>query len=335
MLYRKLGNTGYDSSVIGFGTWQLGGKRWEALSEKDNIKLLQESLDLGVNIYDAAVVYGQYKDSAGYLQSLSQEYLGKAFSDRRDKAIYCLKLGQYDEYSHRHNYEPKRIVDQLQHSLRRLKTDYVDICLIHAPSLHAVKEERAIDVLQTLQALGHVKFIGYSFEAEPEHVMAAINQPIDVIMLQYNLIDQECAEVIEQARLHGIGILVGGPFKRGYLTGKYQTPDQLPSKDDYWQWNLKFNKGKVEQLLNKVNLLIEKYGSPENLRKADLQFVLQQPGAATCIIGHRSLSEVIENIKSTDGFLSYETTLQSIKTIEKTKEVAKLANLPDSKLIKE
>ncbi|HVV69593.1 MAG TPA: aldo/keto reductase [Gammaproteobacteria bacterium] len=304
MLYRKLGYTGFDTSLLGFGTWQLGNQRWALPANTDSVRLLQEAHDLGVNVYDVAVVYGQYLDTQGYLQSKSQEILGKAFAKQRDRVIYCLKLGQFDEYSHRHDYNPKRLVEQFQQSLRRLQTDYVDICLIHAPSLQEVKSQKAISVLQTLQALGHIRMIGYSFEAEPEHTLHAIQQQIDVIMLQYNLLDQECASAIEQARLHGVGVLAGGPFKRGYLTGKYRNLGELPAEDDYWQWNLKLNKNKIQQQLLRVNALLDEYGSPENLRHAALQFILNQAGVASCIVGHRSIAEVKENLRFVKELLS-------------------------------
>ncbi|MBB70939.1 MAG: hypothetical protein CMF50_00905 [Legionellales bacterium] len=299
MKYRKLGNTGYDVSTIGFGTWQLGGHRWYADSDDEQIELLRKANDLGVNIFDVATVYGQYKDENNYLQSRAQERLGIAFENRRDKVIYCLKLGQFDEYSHRANYEPARLVEHFTQSLRRLKTDYVDICLIHAPSLQVIHDQQAITVLQTLQAQGYIKSIGYSFEAEPEHVHAALKQQIDVIMLQYNLLDKQCAEAIELARQHGIGILVGGPFKRGYLSGKFHTINDLPTEDDYWRWNVNLNPGKVNGLLNAVNKMItEHYKTPEKLREAAIGFILKQEGAASCIVGHRSIEEVIENITS-------------------------------------
>lgn len=299
MLYRKLGNTGYDVSAIGFGTWQLGGCRWKDISESESLNLLTQANDLGVNIFDVAVVYGQYKDENNYLQSKSQERLGRAFEHRREKVIYCLKLGQFDEYTHRHDYEPKIMIDQLTQSLRRLKTDYIDICLVHAPSLHEVKAQRAITVLKTLQAQGYVKSIGYSFEAEPEQVIAAVDQKIDVIMLQYNLLDQQCYDAIELARQYGIGILAGGAYKRGYLTGKYRSIADFSMEDDYWRWNIEKNKLKVEGILDNVNKLLIQHQSSEKLREHNLQFILDQQAVASCIIGHREIGEVVENIRLT------------------------------------
>ncbi|GAB4393947.1 MAG: hypothetical protein Tsb005_14410 [Gammaproteobacteria bacterium] len=119
-------------------------------------------------------------------------------------------------------------------------------------------------------------------------------------MLQYNLIDQQCAEMIEQARIHGIGILAGGPFKRGYLTGEYRSFSDFSDKDDYWKWNLKLNRKKVEQILGAVSELLEIYETPPKLRQYSLQFILQQAGVSSCIVGHRNIQEVIENINATE-----------------------------------
>lgn len=297
MPYRKLGNTGYDVSVVSFGTWQIGGGRWLSdLPEEQTIELLQGTHQLGVNLYDAAVVYGQYKDEQGYLQSRAQELLGRAFRGKRSEVIFCVKLGQFDEYSHRSNFEPERIVDQFQQSLRRLQTGFVDILLIHAPSLAKVRDGKAITVAKTLQSLNLAKAIGYSFENEPEHVRAALEQDIDVIMLQYNLIDSNCKSVIDEAETHGVGILVGGPLKRGYLSGRFRGIEDLPLGDDYWKWNIEHNRGKVEQLLERANVLLDQYGSPRNLRKAAFQHILKESGVSTVVVGHRNIEEVRENI---------------------------------------
>lgn len=296
MNFRKLGCTGFDVSTIGFGTWQIGGGRWRSGSTKECVKLLQASLDLGVNIFDSAVVYGQYSDAHKYLQSHSQELVGTAFCDRRDRAFYCVKIGQFDELGHRSLFDAVRLVEQVRHSMRRLRTDYLDICLIHAPSLADVKRGVAIEILRTLQALSMVRAIGYSFENEPEHVTEALKQRVDVIMLQYNLIDTECASVLNEAREQGVGLLVGGPYKRGYLTGRFTRPEDLPFQDHYWTWNLSRNPGKVKKTLERVRALMQRYTSPEEFRRDALRFVLNGPGISSAIVGHRSIDEVRENL---------------------------------------
>lgn len=301
--YRKLGRTGFDVSTLGFGTWQLGGGRWSPVPEEEAVQLLRFSRDLGVNIFDAAVVYGQYFDKNGSLQSRSQELLGKAFGPGADDIFICTKVGQLDEYSHRADFSSGRLVEQVRQSLRRLRADVLDICLLHAPSLWEVRNGLALEVLKTLQAVGWIRAIGYSFESEPENVLASLAQPIDAIMLQYNLLDRHCEDVIDRATERGIGVLVGGPFKRGYLTGLYASlADLTADKDDYWRWNIRHNPRKVSEILEAVTLLSERAGGPTALRAQALRHVLRKPGVASAIVGHRTTAEVAENMSQTTDF---------------------------------
>jgi len=157
MRYNKLGRTGLDCSKIGFGTWQIGGGRWKGMSDSDSIKLLQTAKSLGVNIFDIAMVYGQYNGLNNELLSKSLDLVSKAFKGRnRSEVIINLKVGQVDEYSHRSNYSPENIVRQVEFALKKLATDFIDICLIHAPSLKEIKDEKAITILRTLQACGKI-----------------------------------------------------------------------------------------------------------------------------------------------------------------------------------
>lgn len=299
MIYNKLGRTGLDCSRLGFGTWQLGGGRWKGLNDADSIKLLRKARELGVNIFDAAFVYGQYRGESNEKRSHSLDLLGKAFEgERRKDVIICLKIGQVDEYSHRAYYEPNNLVTQVQRALLQLNTDYIDICLIHAPTISEVKEQRAIGVAQTLQAMGIVKFVGYSFEDEVEHAKLALEQKIDVLMLQYNLIDDSCLEVFDLADSKGVGVLVGGPLKRGYLSGEFEKVDDLPKDDDYWQWNVRYSRKKVEAILNRCLELKKKIGSAKLFRKQAFKHILKNKGVNSMIVGHRNETEVIENTES-------------------------------------
>jgi aryl-alcohol dehydrogenase-like predicted oxidoreductase len=299
MIYNKLGRTGLDCSKLGFGTWQIGGGRWKGMSDDESIALLRKAKEVGINIFDAAVVYGQYNGKFNEKRSHSLELLGKAFpNEKRNEVIICLKIGQIDEYSHRAFYKPDRLVKQIKQALLQLNTDYIDICLIHAPTISEVKSQQALRVIQTLRALGIVKFIGYSFEDEPEHAKIAIDQDIDVLMLQYNLIDISCAEIFDIADSKGVGVLVGGPLKRGYLSGEFEKISDLPTEDDYWNWNLRYSRKKVEQTLQKVNDLKIKYGNAKTLRESAFEFINSNYGVSSIIVGHRKELEVEENLNA-------------------------------------
>jgi len=209
MNYRKLGNTGLDVSTIGFGTWQLGGMRWRKIPDAECINILRQSQHLGVNIFDAATVYGNHETLDGNFSSRSQEILGQAFEHNREEVIYCVKVGQFNEYSHRADFDPDRLVSQVRESMCRLRTNYSDICLIHAPPLEEVRSQRAISVLKALRALGIVRNVGYSFECEPKRLQAALEQQVDVIMLQHNLIDSDCQVLFDKAEAKRVGIPAG------------------------------------------------------------------------------------------------------------------------------
>jgi aryl-alcohol dehydrogenase-like predicted oxidoreductase len=159
-----------------------------------------------------------------------------------------------------------------------------------------VRNGLAIEVLKTLQAVGWIRAIGYSFETEPENVLACLAQPVDVIMVQYNLLDRQCEDVIDLAAERGIGVLVGGPLKRGYLTGLYTSASDIPvDEDDYWRWNLRRNPQKVSAILQTVASLADQAGAPADLRAQALHHILRKPGVASAIVGHRAKAEVIEN----------------------------------------
>lgn len=301
MKYAKLGSTGLDCSRLGFGTWQIGGGRWKGLEPKESVELLQHAADCGVNIFDAAMVYGQYRGELNERRSLSLSLLGKAFQGkRREEILICLKLGQLDEYSHRGIYQPRPMVEELRRALKELRSDYVDICLVHAPNLAAVRDGRALSIVQTIQALDVARFTGYSFEAESEHANLALQQDVDVLMVQYNLLDQECSEVFDAAAERRVGMLVGGPFKRGYLSGRFEKCDDLPIEDNYWSWNLRYNKKKVEELLAKAKKLKQEAGGSRELRRKALHHILRHVGASCAVVGHRSRQEVTENALAID-----------------------------------
>ena len=311
MQYKKLGHTGLDVSSIACGSWQLGGMRWKGMSDEDTIALLQKCRERGVNLFDVSTGYGSYEDPFGYIKSRSQELIGRAFEKCRDEVIINLKLGHLDEITHRRDFSPNFLVSTFRQSLKRLRTDYADICLIHAPSIKDIENELAISVLQTLREQGLVGAVGYSLEDEPEHLKAALKQDIDVVELQYNLLTPYMTEAINEAYKHGIGIIASGVYKRGILTGEFKSIAELPSKDDeYWDYNLKLCAGKVESFIEKSNMFLNYYGSPRALRKAAINYVLSHPGICTAVMGHRSVSDLTENLELLEEIHSESTLIE-------------------------
>lgn len=322
MQFRKLGHTGLDVSVVACGSWQLGGKRWLGMSEKETTNLFRACHDRGVNLFDVSTAYGQYEDKVACLHSRSQELIGKAFDGCRNEVIINLKLGHLDEYTHRRDFSPNYIIRSFKQSLKRLRTDYIDVCLIHAPSIADIESEQAIRVLQALRELGAVGAVGYSLENDPDHLLAALKQDIDVIELQYNLLSRDCHEAIHEARRYGIGIMASGVYKRGLLTGKFESLDDLPLEDEYWKYNRDLCERKLTGLLAATNRLRMNYGSPLALRQAALGFALDHPGISTCVMGHRSIAELDENISLANLWHADKEDKKSVAKEEEFQELA-------------
>jgi aryl-alcohol dehydrogenase-like predicted oxidoreductase len=293
--------------------------RWKSGSLKEGSRLLREAHFHGVNIFDAAVVYGQYTSRENSLRARSLDLLREAFGSLRDQVYYCVKIGQRDEMSHFSDYSPKNLTAQTFQALKQLGTFWIDICLLHAPSLDDIRSGKALAVLETLRECGHVRAIGYAVENEPQHALMAIEQGVDVLMMQYNLIDQECSDVIAKAYAHATGILVCGPFKRGYLTGRFSAVGDLPLHDHYWKWNTQHNPRKVEALIDRVKVLQTDFASPEGLRREALRFILAEAGVSSVIVGHRTEVELWENLTITQDLMHLEQQSESLPQLEADK----------------
>ena len=117
-------------------------------------------------------------------------------------------------------------------------------------------------------------------------------------MFQYNLLDNECSDIFDLAQEKAVGCLIGGPLKRGYLSGQFEKPNDLPLDDNYWKWNLNYSRPKVEETLCKASKLKQQAGSARELRKKALHHIFKHPAATVAIVGHRTEEEVTDNAKA-------------------------------------
>ncbi|TLZ92160.1 MAG: aldo/keto reductase, partial [Methanobacteriota archaeon] len=158
MQRRPLGKTGLQVSEIGFGAWAIGGNAhgnsYGPTDDGESIAAVQKAVDLGVNFFDTADVYGW-----GH----SEEVLGKALEGRRDQVHLATKVG--GDFYHggvRANFDPGYIAFALERSLQRLRTDHVDLYQLHNPPAETVADPAAYEVLETLKAEGKIVSYGVS-----------------------------------------------------------------------------------------------------------------------------------------------------------------------------
>lgn len=204
MEYRRLGRTGLEVSELGFGAWEIG---WTRPEEGDEVgRLLNRALDLGINFIDSSAAY-----------RWSEELIAKYVGHRRDEFFFATKCGsgrvlQPDgEWVQTLDYSAKAIMPQIDRSLQRLKTDYIDIIQLHSPGLDDVAFGDGLEGLKRAQEQGKVRFISLSADGDAARKAVEIGE-YDTLQLTYNVLEQEPAEIIAAAREKDMGIIVKVPI---------------------------------------------------------------------------------------------------------------------------
>lgn len=204
MEYRRLGRTGLEVSELGFGAWEIG---WTRPEEGDEVgRLLNRALDLGINFIDSSAAY-----------RWSEELIAKYVGHRRDEFFFATKCGsgrvlQPDgEWVQTLDYSAKAIAPQIDRSLQRLKTDYIDIVQLHSPGLDDVAFGDGLEGLKRAQEQGKVRFISLSADGDAARKAVEIGE-YDTLQLTYNVLEQEPAEIIAAARENDMGIIVKVPI---------------------------------------------------------------------------------------------------------------------------
>jgi aryl-alcohol dehydrogenase-like predicted oxidoreductase len=255
MEHIKVSGLPFEASRIALGTWAIGGWMWGGTEEKDAIATIHHALDLGINLIDTAPVYGFGQ---------SEEIVGKALEGRRDKALIATKVGlDWSSGKILRNSTPARLKQELEDSLRRLKTDVIDIYQVHWPDEGTDFEETA-KTLEGFRRDGKIRAIGVS-NYTPAHMDAFRKEaPLATIQPPYNLFERGIEEdVLPYAKKHGIVVLAYGALCRGLLSGKIK-PDTTFEGDDLRNNDPKFRPDRRAQYLAAVDkldaLAREKFG---------------------------------------------------------------------------
>ena len=276
MEFADLGSSGVKVSKLCLGTWAMGGWMWGGTDEAEAIRTIHSALDRGVNFIDTAPVYGFGR---------SEEIVGKALAERgkRDQVVLATKVGlewKKDESIFR-NSSPPRIRQEIEDSLKRLQTSYIDLYQVHWPDTAVPIQETARTLLE-LQKEGKIRAIGvsnYSPEQMDEFRKAA---PITTVQPPYNLFERERErDVLPYAKKSGISILAYGAICRGLLSGKMR-PEKKFKDDDLRAHDPKFQEPRYSQYLKAVDELskfaAKRYGKP--VLALALRWVLDQGGIA-------------------------------------------------------
>lgn len=290
MNYRNLGKSGLKVSQLCLGTNNFGGQ----ISEEASLKIVNKALDCGINVIDTANIYTGGK---------SEEIIGKAVKGRRDEAIIATKVGFGTvEGPNRSGLSRKHILNQVEHSLKSLQTDFIDIYYMHRFDPNTPLEE-TLRTFDYLVRQGKVRYIACSNFAAWQ--MAKANETCEnhdwekLIAVQppYNLLQRGIEEdIIPYCQQEGLGILTYTPLMGGFLTGKYSkaSPPPAGSRFEYnprlWEHaSQESNFAFLEQIEN----VADDVGIP--VSKLAIAWILKNPAITAPIVGASSVEQVEEN----------------------------------------
>ena len=229
MQYRRLGDCGLQVSAIGLGTNNFGdNSRWPFHMGPDEVAtLIDASLDVGINTFDTANAYGEGR---------SEEYIGRALKGRREDAVIATKVhGRMGEGPNREGLSRKAIMREVEQSLRRLQTDYIDLYQLHQVD-HATPMEETMRALDDLVRDGKVRYVGCSnFEAwrlcEAVWTSRTVGlAPMVSVQPPYSMLNREVErDLLPVCDRYGVGVLPYFPLEHGLLTGKYRRGQPPPS----------------------------------------------------------------------------------------------------------
>jgi aryl-alcohol dehydrogenase-like predicted oxidoreductase len=281
--YIKIDGTNLVSSRIALGTWAIGGWMWGGTDEQDSIRTIHAALDQGINLIDTAPIYGYGR---------SEEIVGEALRQhgRRDSVILATKVGiDWTNGNVERNSTRQRILQELEDSLRRLQTDYIDIYQVHWPDSRVPVEETA-DTLHELYEQGTIRAIGVSNYSPEEMERFRAIAPLHTIQPPYNLFEREIErDVLPYALRRGIATLTYGALCRGLLSGAMR-PDRQFAKDDMRRTSdPKFQPPHFAEYLNAASKLDafarENFG--KRVIHLAVRWLLDQPGVGVALWGAR------------------------------------------------
>lgn len=292
MKQRLLGKSGLMVSEIGFGLWAAGGDAWGATDDQAILDAIDYSLDLGVNFYDTADVYGW-----GH----SEELLGRAMKGRRDKFVVATKIGWMDfdgDAGHSAYTTVAKLIAGVESNLRRLNTDYIDVMQSHIDFRDSTMEI-FLEGFQRLQREGKVRAYGVS-TSNLEYLKAFNHDgKCATLQIDYSILNRTAeAEIFPYCQQENIGVIVRGALAMGILAGKFTPETRFPEND--WRKRWHENEDEYKVFLNDLEIVekLRPLAKGKTLAQLALQFVLAHPAVSTVIPGIKNVSQAKANIEA-------------------------------------
>jgi len=297
--YRELGRTGWRVSTVSFGAWAIGAA-WGTVDPQDSLRALHRAVDLGVNFFDTADVYGD-----GH----SERLLAQLKRERDEEIIVATKAGRRLDPHVADGYNAANLSQFIERSLKNLAVEALDLVQLHCPPTEVYYRPEVFAVLDDLVKQGKVRYYGVSVE-HVEEALKAIEFPnVQSVQIIFNIFRQRPADLLfNEAKRRQVGILARLPLSSGMLTGKLNAQSQF-APDDHRAFNRHgeaFDRGETfsgvdyQVGLQAVEELRALLPAGMSLTQFALRWILMHEAVTCAIPGAKRPEQVEENMSASD-----------------------------------
>ncbi|GAB4021894.1 aldo/keto reductase [Spirosoma migulaei] len=298
MNYRKLGKTGFTSSEISLGTWQVGGKWGDPFSHDNADRILNEAVDAGINFIDTADVYGDGE---------SEKAVGRLVRSRSEQIFVATKCGRRLQPHTNEAYQPKALRNFVDDSLRNMGLETLDLIQLHCPPTDVYYRPEIFELFDRLKDEGKIQHLGVSVEKVEEGLKAIEFPNVTTVQIIFNMFRQRPAELFfSEASRRDVGIIVRVPLASGLLTGTF-SPETHFSASDHRTFNRQgeaFDKGETfsgvdyATGLAAVDELKAVFPNDSNLAPDALRWILTFDAVSCIIPGASKPAHLTSNLQA-------------------------------------
>ena len=318
MDYRELGRTGWRVSTVSFGAWAIGSA-WGAVDSGESLRALHKAVDLGVNFFDTADVYGDGR---------SERLLAQLRREREEEIIIATKAGRRLDPHNADGYKAENLSQFIERSLKNLAVEALDLLQLHCPPTEVYYRPEVFAALDDLVKQGKIRHYGVSVE-HVEQALKAIEYPnVQSVQIIFNIFRQRPADLLfNEAKRRQVGILARLPLSSGMLTGKLNSQSQF-APDDHRAFNRHgeaFDRGETfsgvdyQVGLQAVEQLRALLPAGMSLTQFALRWILMHEAVTCAIPGAKRPEQVEENMSASDLPPLSEDVMQQIKDLYEEK----------------